>query len=157
DTWEDMHVATGPGLNFGWPLFEGLTAATGYSNVTTIVNSDAPNPLFGGSCKKQYFKFSELLIQANLAPSFPNPCNGSQQVPATIPHWVHTRPVIEWSHNQALARTGIYTGNNASEISIGNAQSPIAGFDFIGNASVGGTWYQGTKYPYEFQNSYFHA
>ncbi|HKR03442.1 MAG TPA: PKD domain-containing protein [Bacteroidia bacterium] len=157
DTWEDMNVSTGPDQNFGWPLFEGLTPAVGYTNVTTVVNKDAPNPLFGGSCTKQFFSFSDLLIQANLAPSFPNPCNASQQVSSATPHWVHTRPIIDWSHSQALTRTGTYNGNNASQISIGNAQSPIAGFDFIGNASVGGAWYEGTKYPFEFQNTYFHA
>ncbi len=116
-----------------------------------------PIPLFGGSCTQQFFKFNDLLKQANLSPSFPNPCNASQQIPASIPHWVHTRPVIDWSHNQALTRTGIYNGNNAAEISIGNNQSPVKGYDFIGYASVGGAWYEGTKYPFEFQNSYFHG
>jgi PKD repeat protein len=156
NTWEDMNVSTGPDINFGWPCFEGLTPTVGYSN-PTIVNKDAPNPMYGGSCNKQFFRFSDLLIQATLAPSFPNPCNASVQVPANVPHWVHTRPVIDWSHNQALTRTGIYSGNNAAEISIGNVQSPVKGFDFIGSASVGGVWYEGTKYPYEFQNTYFHA
>ncbi|HKR05034.1 MAG TPA: PKD domain-containing protein [Bacteroidia bacterium] len=155
EAFEDLDVSTGPGLNFGWPLFEGLTPHTIYTSYNTV-NKDAPNPLYGGACTSQYFKFKELLIQANLAPSFPNPCNAGQQIPANIPHFVHARPVIDYDHTQVLARTGIYSGNNAAVISLSNTLSPIKGFDFGGNCSVAGAWYPGTKYPLEFQGSYFH-
>ncbi|MEO5571778.1 MAG: PKD domain-containing protein [Bacteroidia bacterium] len=157
DAWEEIDVATGPGLNFGWPRFEGLTPSFGYVNITSPFNKDAPNPLYGGGCTNQFFRFNDLLIQASLAPSFPNPCNASQQIPANIPHFVHTRPASDWDHNVDLTRTGTYTGNNASEISVSNALSPVKGYDFKGNASVGGAWYTGTKYPQEFQNTYFHG
>src|SRR5262249_54921527 len=29
-TWEEVSVSTGPGLNFGWPIFEGYTPPTSY-------------------------------------------------------------------------------------------------------------------------------
>ncbi len=37
-----------PGLNFGWPHFEGLEAQPTFSTAD-IGNQDAPNPLFGVS------------------------------------------------------------------------------------------------------------
>src|SRR6185436_4799294 len=157
EAYEDLNVATGPGLNFGWPLFEGLTLHPQYNSVCNSVNKDAPNPLYGGSCTSQYFKFKDLIIQATLAPSFPNPCNAGQQIPANIPHFVHTRPVIDWDHTQSLARTGIYSGNNAAEISISSAQSPVKGFNFQGHCSIAGAWYSGTKYPSIYQGTYFHC
>src|SRR5438093_4718044 len=87
-TFEDLNVATGPGQNFGWPLYEGLEALTSYRN-SNVANQDAPNPLFGsGGCSQQYFYFRNLLVQDTLNPvSWPNPCNTNLQVPASIPRF----------------------------------------------------------------------
>ncbi len=77
--WEDLNVATRPGMNFGWPIFEGLTAYEDYRVVRTP-NLDAPNPLFGtGGCAQQFFDFQDLIQQATLDPgaSFLNPCDAS--------------------------------------------------------------------------------
>jgi glucose/arabinose dehydrogenase len=64
NTWEDMNVIRSGGLNLGWPLFEGLTAHSGYQG-SNAQNKDAPNPLFGvGGCTIQFFRFADLLKQA---------------------------------------------------------------------------------------------
>jgi PKD repeat protein/glucose/arabinose dehydrogenase len=158
NTWEDLHVCSGPGQNFGWPLYEGLTPHNGYISASPY-NQDAPNPLFGiGGCNQPYLRFRDLLIQATLnLYSWPNPCNTAMQIPASIPLFVHDRPAIDWHHNNLIARTGIFIGNNAATINLNDPNSPVPGPVFRGAASVGGAWYVGNKYPMQYQNAYFHA
>src|SRR6266542_2899141 len=158
-TFEDLNVATGPGLNFGWPLYEGLEALSSYRN-SNVGNPDAPNPLSGsGGCTQPYFYFRNLLIQDSLhPPTWPNPCNTNLQVPASIPRFVHTRPAIDWKHETGPARTGIYTASgNAAVTNIGGPGSPVSGPQFGGTSSIGGTWYVGNDFPATYQNTYFHG
>jgi PKD repeat protein len=158
-TFEDLNVAPGPGLNFGWPLYEGLEALSSYRN-SNVDNQDAPNPLFGtGGCTQRYFYFRNLLIQDGLnPPRWPNPCNTNQQVPASIPRFSHTRPVIDWRHETGPARTGIYTTNGTAAVTnIGGPGSPVSGPQFGGTSSIGGTWYMGDDFPAMYKNTYFHG
>ena len=157
--WEDLNVCTGPGQNFGWPVFEGLTNLPGYFNPLAY-NTDAPNPLHGvGGCTRPYFEFTDLLVQESLnPPSWPNPCNASQQVPATIPRFMHKRPAIDWGHGGLPSRTGTFdAGGNATVVNLNAGNSPVPGPYFDGNCSVGGTWYQGGDFPATYTNTYFHA
>ena len=158
NTWEDLNVCTRPGMNFGWPVFEGMDAQSSYFN-SNVGNQDAPNPLYGiGGCTQRYFYFRDLVKQATLAtPSWPNPCDGSQQVPANIPHYIHSRPVIDWKHSTGPSRTAIFNGTDAASINVGAAGSPVSGPQFPGNCSIGGVWYQGTDFPAAYQNTYFHC
>ncbi len=156
---EDLNVADKPGLNFGWPLFEGLTKSAVYTALT-VYNRDAINPLYGsGSCNKNFFEFKQLCIQdTNTAtPSFPNPCNPSVQIPAGIPKFKQTGPIIDWRHNVAEARTQIWNGTSATQVSLADSLSPIQGNNFKGNCSIGGMWYTGNLYPAVYKNTYFHA
>jgi len=157
-TWEELSVCTGPGQNFGWPAFEGLEA-TPYYNNSNLPNRDTPNPLYGiNGCIQQFFYFRDLIKQDTLGtPSWPNQCNTSQQVPATIPHFLNRRPALDWKHDSGPARTGIYSGNNAAVINVGAAGSPVSGSTFAGNCSIGGIWYTNTAFPELYRNTYFHA
>ncbi|HYV32697.1 MAG TPA: PQQ-dependent sugar dehydrogenase [Candidatus Binatia bacterium] len=158
-TFEDLNVATGPGLNFGWPIFEGLEPHPKY-RTSNATNLDTPNPLFGtGGCTQRYFYFRNLLVQDSLRPpSWPNPCNTNVQVPADLLRFVHTRPVIDWKHETGPARTGIYTTNGAAAVTnIGGPGSPVSGPQFGGTSSIGGTWYQGDDFPAIYKNTYFHG
>jgi len=157
-TYEDVNVATGPGQNFGWPLFEGLTPNSSYQGLT-VYNQDAPNPLFGGACTQQYFQFKQLCIQDTLTatPSWPNPCNVSQQIPSTLYRFKHARPAVDYQHGSAHARTGIWIGTSASQVDLTNIASPVPGPVFAGNAASGSAFYTGTKYPVVYQNTYFHG
>lgn len=57
NTWEDMNVCIEAGMNFGWPLFEGMDPMNSYMNTPTY-NMDAPNPLYDGiNCTIPYFRF----------------------------------------------------------------------------------------------------
>lgn len=158
NTFEDIHIADQPGLNFGWPIYEGLTTLSGYLNAP-VPNKDAPNPLFGtGGCTQQYFTFQQLLKQATLATNvqFTNPCNAAQLIPASIPQFFHSRPSIDYLHGNQ-SRTGIFNGVNAATIDLDNPASPVPGPRFGGNASTGGIWYTSDRFPATYQNTYFHA
>jgi glucose/arabinose dehydrogenase len=156
---DDLNVATGPGLNFGWPLYEGMETLSAFRN-SNVANQDAPNPLFGtGGCTQRYFYFRNLLIQDSLnPPAWPNPCQTNQPVPASLPRFVHTRPAIDWKHETGPARTGIYTANGAAAVTnIGGPGSPVSGSQFGGTSSIGGTWYEGDDFPAQYKDTYFHA
>ncbi len=158
-TIEELDVNTHSGMNFGWPLFEGLTAQPLYKVLTTV-NQDALNPLYSnGSCSNQYFQFNQLCIQDTntSSPSFPNPCDLNQQIPSTIFTFKHSRPAIDYQHNLTQARTGTWNGTSAAEIDLNNPASPVKGPMFSGYASCAGVWYTGKKFPVIYQNTYFHA
>ena len=152
NSYEELDVCEGPAQNFGWPLYEGLNIHSGYAAVTAY-NQDAPNPLAGGSCQA-FVQFKHLLVQDTLAtPSWPNPCNMGQQLPATLPLFEHTRPLIEWAHGGGPARTKTYNGTLASSELIGSPASPISGPQFGGNSAIACTWYSGTAMGPLFQDT----
>jgi len=157
-TWEELDVCTGPGQNFGWPLFEGLEEQPLFTAGLTA-NQDAPNPLSGsGGCAQPFFHFQDLLKQATLGTvSWPNPCDPSQPIPNTINRFVHTRPVLDWKQPSGPSRTGIFSGTNAAVINVGATGSPVSGPQFAGNCGIGGVWYTNTQFPANYQNTYFHA
>lgn len=156
DTWEELDIATGPGMNFGWPIFEGFSPGFDDGNPP---NQDARNPLFGtNDCAQEFFTFRDLLKEATPeTPSWVNPCDVGQQIPSAIRRFVHTRPALDWKHGNGPARTGVFTGTTAAVVEIGAAGSPVAGPQFGGNCSVGGTWYLGNQFPIQYNNTYFHA
>jgi glucose/arabinose dehydrogenase len=153
---EEVDVCNAPGQNFGWPIFEGLETQSGYAPHTTL-DMDAPNPLSGiGGCAQAFFPFQSLIVQDTLAvPVFSNPCDLLQPVPATLPRFVHTRPLIDWFHGNGPARTGTFQGTVATTIDISAPGAPIAGVSFGGNCSVGGAWYSGLDFPLPFRGSYY--
>ncbi|MCY2960172.1 MAG: PQQ-dependent sugar dehydrogenase [Planctomycetota bacterium] len=157
NAFEELDVCDAPGLNFGWPLHEGLEPQVSYGGQTTS-NLDAPNPLFGtGSCGAAYFAFRDLLVQDTLAaPAWPNPCNPAQQVPTSIPRFEHARPVVDWGHG-TVARAKSYAGVTATIANVGAPGSPVQGPQFNGDSITGGAWYAGTEYPASYSGSYFFA
>ncbi len=157
-SFEGLYVGDGPGLNFGWPSYEGMDPQVVYQNFDTQ-NKDELNPLYGvNGCGYEFFPFNSLILQDTLdaSPSFPNPCDAGAQIPPTIHRFVHHRPVLEWSH-AGVARCSFYNGTASQVLDVGAPGSPVAGPQFGGSASIGGVWYTGTSYPESFRNTYFHA
>ncbi|MEO8149282.1 MAG: PKD domain-containing protein [Bacteroidia bacterium] len=157
NTWEELDIADKPKLNFGWPMFEGLDYNDNYNSAITP-NYTAPNPLFGtGGCTQQYFNFQDMLMQATLdtAKTFNNPCNILQTIPDSLHPFFHTRPVIEYRHNYDSAQVGIFNGNDAAIISIGDSLSPCQGVPFGGDCIIGGTYYTGNSFPPQYQNKFY--
>lgn len=74
-SWEEWNRAETGGLNFGWPLFEGLLPHPDYGR-SNVVNQDAPNPLAGAAgCAEPNLLFRSLMRQESLAnPPILNPC-----------------------------------------------------------------------------------
>jgi len=156
--YEGLYVGERPGQNFGWPVYEGMDPQLFYKNFDTQ-NKDEPNPLLGvNGCAYEFFPFNNLIIQDTLdpSPSFPNPCDASQQIPADRHRFVHSRPVIEWSH-AGRARCSFYDGTASQVLDVGAPGAPVQGPQFGGSAAVGGVWYTGTSYPESYRNTYFHA
>ena len=160
NTYEDMHVVPNGGRNLGWPLYEGMTPHVAYTN-SNAQNRDAPNPLFGGGCSIQFFRFSDLLKQETQnTPSWPNPCNASQQI-TSAPKFMHTRPALDWLHSFDSTRYAAFDlAGNAVAPNVGTAApngTVIPGPNFAGSSSQGGVWYTGTDFPASYRNTYFHG
>lgn len=157
-TWEELNVVDAPGMNFGWPLFEGMEPHTGYQAALTA-NQFAPNPLFGGSCNIPFFRFQDLLKQAQLnhSPNFPNPCNTAQRIAASTPTFMHALPAIDWRHGQDRARVPVFLSSAPSFPDIGTPSSGVAGTPFRGNCSIAGTWHSGLTFPSAFGPCYYSA
>jgi Glucose/sorbosone dehydrogenases len=165
-TWEDLNIIKSAGENLGWPLYEGQTANTSYNTTgNRRQNLDAPNPLFGiGSCTQQFFFFQDMLKQQTLnTPSWPNPCNSAQQMPASVHPAMHSRPALDWNHSSTTlqSRFPAYDGaGNAVAQMIGTTApdgTTVIGSPFQGNTSTGGVFYTGTQFPTQYRNTYFHG
>lgn len=156
--WEEIHTCEAPGQNFGWPLYEGLENNSAYGGQNAM-NRDVPNPFYPLGACKPFLQFNELLKQptANGVITYTLQCDNSIVIPNTIRRWVHSRADLDWNHSATMARTGTFTGNNASTAFIGAVGSPVSGVQFQGSASVAGFWYTGTSFPPLYQNTYFHA
>ncbi|MDX5435663.1 MAG: PQQ-dependent sugar dehydrogenase, partial [Pontibacter sp.] len=164
--WEEINVATEGGLNFGWPLFEGLEKQSWYFDGTSVPTPDIPNSLYGtGNCDRQTFYFNELIQQpkATQAPYFGNFCDWNTPIPDNVHTFVHARPAIDWANAAttdaqapvAKTRTGTFNGEDAAVLDVGAPGSPVTGEPFYGSSSTGGIWYTGTNMPAEYQNTYF--
>ncbi|MBZ0205595.1 MAG: PQQ-dependent sugar dehydrogenase [Flavobacteriales bacterium] len=155
-SYEEMNVCYTGGMNFGWPIFEGMGENGSYlANKTQ--NLEAPNPLFGqGGCTKPYFDFQDLIVQETLTHpvGLPNPCNPSVLIPPNIHTFTNDRPVIDWVHGNQ-SRCSAFNGNSAVAFDLDDPASPVPGPRFGGNASVGGSFIAGTGWPAGYQGSYF--
>jgi hypothetical protein len=158
NTYEEVNIISAPGVNCGWPLFEGLTPQPGYMAAVTA-NQDEPNPLYNvNGCTKRYFNFQDLIKQAtadNNKTLF-NSCNTSTAI-GTGNRYFHQRPAIDWKHFTDSARVGTFTGNTATFAQIGTPQSNVVGAPFPGNCATGGPWYNGTNFPEAYRNRYYVA
>jgi len=158
ESWEEQNVCIEKGLNFGWPLFEGLTQHNEYTAALTE-NRDAPNPGYNGiGCTQQYFNFQDLLKQdtRQLLGNFPMPCDSTMQIPFNVPTYLHKRPSIDYLHG-LLSRVGAYNGNTAVYFYLDDPNSPVPGPRFGGNAAIGGPYMEASGFPVEYQNSAFHG
>ena len=157
--WEELNIVKAPGMNFGWPLFEGHTVHSGYSELNTQ-NGDEPNT-FGACNGRPDFRFKDLLRQDNAAKnkSVYNPCNASELI-GTHNRYIHARPAIDWKHGQDIARVGKFDANGvAINPTIGTTESGVTGSAFRGNSSSGGIWYTGAgnSFPSQYKNTFIVA
>ncbi|MEM7659212.1 MAG: PQQ-dependent sugar dehydrogenase, partial [Bacteroidota bacterium] len=149
DSWEELNIVKQGGMNFGWPVYEGVGKHPTYDPENTL-NLEAPTP---GGCGQTHYQFEELLQPWNgSAPSYPDPCGGGNIDPSSYDLMVYYGPAVAWKHSEDSAYASM--SDNTYEY-IG--ASATKGNQFRGNASIGGTWYQGSQYAAEYANLYFHA
>lgn len=161
--WEEINRIDQPGMNFGWPIYEGMKSRWQYSSRKTP-NRDMPNPLFdGANCDKEFFNFQDLLSQATEnSLDRPNPCAPSLQIDQSL-IFEHVRPILTWSNfewndeEQDTYVPAYDADGHAIYYSLDDAQSPVEGSFFNGNCAISGVWYTGTAYPEEYQNSFYIA
>ncbi|WP_169307115.1 LamG-like jellyroll fold domain-containing protein [Ferrimonas sediminicola] len=153
--WEEFVVVDGPAINFGWPVFEGMTIQSGYFYAAP--NSEAASAALGCDVK-----FTDLIVQESQQPlSFPNPC-GQGEI-TSVPVFEHRRPTLDWFHIDPDTRYPAFDGNgDAVAVGIGQpipgtSEVLTQGTPFAGNASTGGTWYLGGEFPESYHNTYFHG
>ncbi|MBC7948242.1 MAG: PQQ-dependent sugar dehydrogenase [Chitinophagaceae bacterium] len=166
-TFEELDIIKSPGMNCGWPIFEGHTfevppsgGELAYSAYDTL-NRDEPNPLFnGGSCTPRWFRFRDLIKQATAdgIKNVYNPCNPAEVITSgNTNRFYHRRPAIDWQQFENVSRLPIFTGNLAATAMLGTPASNATGTPFPGNCSLGGFWYTGNLFPTQFRNVYFHG
>lgn len=159
-SWEELNIVTDAGMNFGWPVFEGFELHWPFSHAT-LENPDAPNPLYGEDCLQQYFKFTELVLQARMpAPGFYNSCDSTEIFPENIPHFVHALPALAWSNEKynKPTRAEISHFDSAgllAPIDIESVSSTVAGKNFEGSSSIPGFFYEGDHFPSRYKGAFF--
>src|SRR5690606_6638240 len=82
------------------------------------------------------------------------------QLVGTHNRFIHARPAIDWRHGQNVSRVGKFDGNGqATNPTIGTADSEVLGNPFAGNSSSGGVWYTGVanRFPPEYNNTFIVA
>ncbi len=155
DSHERLAIVSTGGENLGWPMFEGLDPQQAYVDASPM-NLTAPNPLGGGGCDP-FFRFRDLIVMPTLgAPSWPNPCDPSMQIPSSLHRFVFKRPVLEWGHGHPV-RVPISRGGVLSAVNIDSVGSPVQGIQFGGSAGTGAAWYTGTAFPAEYNDTFFLA
>jgi PKD repeat protein/glucose/arabinose dehydrogenase len=158
NAWEELNVCYEGGMNFGWPLFEGMEAQVNYTGALTE-NLDALNPLYDGiNCTQQYLRFVDLLKQDTPIHlnGHPNPCDASTQIPNTVPKHFHARAGVDWSHGNQ-SRVAGFNGAQAASFDLDAGNSPVPGPRFGGYAGIAGAWFEGENMPVGYQNSSFHG
>lgn len=162
--WEETNVIREPGLNFGWPMFQGPVIHPFYYNNSTQ-NTNAPNPLFNtDGCTTPFFNYQRTVLPSNFAHDyvFSNPCDPSQFIPEEVITFVHERPLLAYANeandNDPYAVYMSYDENgNESFTAIGSSESTVEGEDFRGLSTSGGTFLSGEFIPEEQQGLYLFA
>ncbi len=162
-SWEELNVVTGPGQNFGWPLYEGFAPQGRYFGWRTA-NPAAPNSRFEETaCEPEFFAFQDLLAPplVNRSPHFPHPCDSSRSVETAAPRFVHRSPAIAWSHglNPPARTQAAFFDDLGQQVvaDLTDPRSPVSGTMFQGYCSIGGCFYAGENFPEAYHGAYFQA
>ncbi len=142
-TWEELNVVSGPGQNFGWPIYEGTELQKKYYNISPY---DINSPTAAG-CSDPFYKFTDFLSDTAY---FPDPCSVAQEI-QTYPTYVHKTPTFAFGHNDGIFAT---VNGEVDSLNIGPVVSTAT--TFRGGASVVGDFYEGTEFPQTYHNGYFH-
>jgi len=158
---EEINVVLEPGLNFGWPMFQG-PAYHGYYNSVKTKNTNAPNPLFNSeNCTSEYFNYQDIITQPNETHnySFTNPCNQNTEIPEDITTFEHERPILSYANTAnedfPFAVVPRWDDNgDASFVKVDDPNSGVSGSSFTGISGSGGIFLTSDSIPEEFKGLY---
>ena len=160
-SWEEINIVDGPGLNFGWPVYQGQESYYLFRD-KEVPNLEAPISL--GNCDQNYFSFKDLIAQptADHGARFDHPCGAGIPFPDFIPAFVHQRPVLAYanwiSEKRSATTPGFALDGRATSIGVKDPRSPITyGEDFNGSSSIAGVFYTLEGYPDSLHHAYFHG
>ncbi len=151
--WEELNIITQKGLNFGWPIFEGVD----YSELSTLLqtNKDVIN-----DCDGAPILFQDLIVQKTDSPQpLSNPCNPSTTLSESVT-FVHEPPVLDLAH--ITVGLGVYVprfdeNGVVQRVRIEDPSSNVMGDvgDIRSNAAIAGAIYTGDKFPEEYKDDLF--
>ncbi len=135
--YEDFHVIDKPGLNAGWPLYEGLETTIAYYG-NNVKNLDEPGQP----------TFESLCVQ---------PTSFVDNAVPTLRRFTHSRPALDYNHGPTPStRVPAFSGSTPIVRDIGTTGAP-SGTPFSGYCIVGGPYYTGSQFPDSYKNTYFIA
>jgi len=135
NNWEDLHIIDKPGLNAGWPLYEGLSTLNSYYN-SGATNPDEDDELFKDNCRQP----SSFIDDVNLDER----------------RKVHNRPEVAWRHIGNIdTRVPWFLGSIPLSMQVGAFGSPTTGSIFDGNTGVAGCYVTGLALGSDYENKYF--
>lgn len=160
--WEEINVVREPGLNFGWPMFQGTEYHDYYYSVRAP-NSNAPNPLYEtNGCDSEFFSYQNTVKQANQFHEYfySNPCNTSELIPDDIVTFAHELPAFAYANtaNEDTPFAVVPSWNSQGDASYTRiADAGIEGDDFTGISGSGGVFVNSDSVPSEFNGLYLMA
>ncbi len=135
NVWEDLHIIDKPGLNAGWPLYEGQTQLNSY------YNSGATNPDEGNQL------FRDLCVQPTSFVDNANPA---------LRRFTHNRPEVAWRHGSSdEARVPWFSGSSPKNPRVNASGSPTTGVEFRGNTGVSGVFIDNCGFGPNYEGKYF--
>lgn len=161
-SWEELNVSNGPGMNFGWPLYEGMEPFYLFDQMVTS-NPDEPNPLANTGDCPPYFSFHDLIQQPRESHNelFLNPCDQLLPIADSVMKFVHSRPTLTWVNQITSPPENITLlpgfNSEGEHAGIPAEDSGLEIEEFDGSASLGGAFYIGGSYPEEYFGKYFHT
>ena len=134
---EDFDIVDKPGLNCGWPLYEGLEPTIAYYG-TNVHNQDEPGqPTFESLCLQP----TSFIDNSNPA----------------LRRFTHHRPDFDYSHGPTgLTRIPAFSGTTPIARTIGTTGAP-SGTPFYGFCIIGGVYYTGNQFPASYKDTYFYT
>lgn len=155
---EELNIVTYPGANLGWPLYEGESEAYEYFNKKTV-HPYVENPLGGKDGCPTHLAFENLLLNRDpRLHELRNPCDSSLKLPPSVPTFTHKLPDLFWKHIYT-GPAAYFTAYDAKGFPVRKALPDSAGVvlgdSFLGEASLGGTFYQGGTFPEEYRDNFY--
>ncbi|PHN00961.1 PQQ-dependent sugar dehydrogenase [Flavilitoribacter nigricans] len=162
--WEEINIIPRGGLNFGWPITEGLEESWAFAKLPAPANYLAPNKYYNeGACVEPFFNFRETFRRPRKQDPavIPNPCNPNEPLSAIPGAPVETLPAIVWNNARwnlegKAAVPGFDPEGKLMAVNLDDPDCPVQSELFNGFSSLAGVFYpQDGPYPESYRGKYF--